>query len=119
MDSLIGTGSVHPTDNLSLDGRLGGAALNTLQPVVRDPKAEKKLAKEKDVVVQRLVNLEVDQAAMKDLEEDVIVLQGEVTNLSNKVNPLAAITELVWRKRSEEELGDGQGGVDLENIVRA
>ena len=118
MDSLIGTGSVHPTDNLSLAGP-GGAALNTLQPELRDPKAAKKRAGEEDLVAQRLVNLEVDQAGMKDLEQDVIVLQGEVTNLSNKVNPLAAITELVWRKRTAEELGDGQGGVDLDNIMRA
>ena len=50
MDSLIGTGSVHPTDNLSLDGH-GAGALNTLQPIVRDPKAEKKYEKEKDIMV--------------------------------------------------------------------
>lgn len=55
---------------------------------------------------------------MRDIEQEVIVLKGEVTNLSNKVNPLQAINELVWRKKSKEEL-EAQVAADPENVLRA
>lgn len=35
---------------------------------------------------------------MKDLRQQVVYLTGEVTNLAGKVHPLAAITELAWRR---------------------
>ena len=90
MDSLVGTGSVDPTEDLTLNAEELPRHTRTMEVFKKgeDDRGGK----------GRPVHLEVSQAAMKDLRQQVVYLSGEVTNLAGKVHPLAAITELAWRR---------------------
>ena len=103
MDSLVGTGSVNPTEDLTLN----------VEEQPRHTRTLDVLSKQRDEN-ERPVHLEVSQAHVKELRQNLVYLTGEVTNLANKVHPLAAITELAWRRIPGAKGVGGGGEIDVE-----
>ena len=88
MDSLVGTGSVAATEDLTLnaEGLQFPRHTRTLEAFREGRDDEGRPAQD------------VSRGALTELRQQVVYLSGELSNVSGKVLPLAAITELAWRR---------------------